>query len=760
MKGALATCAVAVAAVVLSGAGGGAAASSTAAPRPNRVLLFSLPHVSWEDLGRYDLPNLNRFLDGASVAALTTRSDARKTRLADGYLTLGAGTRAVGSPAVDGDNLQVGEKFGDDRAGEVFTQRTNRSATRGIVCLGSPRLIEVNDNLLYDADIGAFPDALRDAGLQRSVIGNGDGSQPDTPPTSSISPRRRQLALGLMGSDGTVPSGRIDESLLTPDPAAPFGVVLDQHAVFDAFERAWEPRSVVLVEASDLVREDAYRVWSTSVHREVMLRKALHRSDKLFGQLLEHVDLSRDAVVVFGPAHSSRAVTLTVLGVDAPGFEPGLLRSATTRRSGFVQLIDLAPTVLDLLGIDRPTSMEGRSVEVGTTGGSAAERRDLLIREDAAGQFRDERVGEVHTAAVIFATALAAGLIFAMRRPRPPWVTVLLGRASLCVLAFVPATFLARLVPLHDVGFLGYWGYLVAVSIVLGTLYRSAGRTNPLDAVIVALLANVAILGFDVVAGSYLQFNSALGYSPTAAGRFTGFSNPAYATFAASAVIAAPLLAHRVGGSRGTRLAIALLAAAIIVDGIPVWGSDVGGILSMVPAFCVTAFLLIGWRVRTRAVAAPIGSLVVVLGAFTALDLMRAPERRTHLGRLVERIDDRGVGDFVVVLQRKLAENAGSLTHSIWGLMLPVALVLGIWLARRGAERIRDLLHSVPEIRAAATGFAVLASLGWALNDSGIARPGLMLVIVVAVLTWLILLVAPGSPEHEPARPVAGSAVS
>ena len=101
------------------------------------------------------------------------------------------------------------------------------------------------------------------------------------------------------------------------------------------------------------------------MHRGVLERQALHRTDALFGRLLEHVDLKRDAVIVVGPAHSTRSPTLTVLGMQGPGIEPGLLRSATTRRSGFVQLIDVAPTILDLMHIDRPTSMEGRPVEVG-----------------------------------------------------------------------------------------------------------------------------------------------------------------------------------------------------------------------------------------------------------------------------------------------------------------------------------------------------------------------------------------------------------
>jgi len=347
--------------------------------RSGRVLLFSLPHVTWADLQTYDLPNLRRLLASSGVAALTTRTEQRATHLADGYLTLGAGTRAVGDPSTDGDNLGVNERFGRDTAGQVFTQRTGRTVDHGIVALTAPRILDKNDGLLYDAEIGAFPVALRDAGYHRAVIANADGTQPDSPPSPTDSTYRRQAALAMMGPLGAVPNGRVDDGLLMSDPAAPYGVRLDQTAVEQAFERAWQPHSVVLVEASDLVRADAYRPYATPVHRDVMFRRALFESDRLLGRLLHHVDLHKDSVVVFGPAHSARAIALTVLGVHAPGMEPGLLRSATTRRSGFVQMIDVAPTVLHLLGIERPTSMEGRPAEIGKTGGSADDRVDLFV---------------------------------------------------------------------------------------------------------------------------------------------------------------------------------------------------------------------------------------------------------------------------------------------------------------------------------------------------------------------------------------------
>jgi hypothetical protein len=746
---ALGALAVAIVGIVV---GAATPAMAADAPAARRVLVFSLPFVSWEDLDTYDAPNLERFLDHAAIAGLTSRSDRRATKLADGYLTLGAGTRAVGDPATDGDALGVGERFGKDTASDVYFQRTGRHLSRGIVSLAMPRVVAVNESLLYDAELGAMAVALRDAGVHRAVVANADGLQPDSPPSPMTSTYRRQAALSLVDPRGRLPDGKVDGELLTPDPTAPWGLRLNRDATFDAFRRSWKDRAVVVVEGSDLVRADTYRAYASPVRKEVMTGQAIHRTDRLFGRLLDEVDVTRDTVMVVGPAHSTRAVTLTVLGMQGPAIEPGLLRSATTRRSGFVQLIDIAPTILDQLDVERPTSMEGRPVEVGSDGGSASERRELIVRADEAAQFRDLRVGEVQTAAVVFAAALALGTYLMFRRPRPETWRDRLGTAALCVLAYLPATFVLRAFPTHEWGFLAFWALLVVISGVLAAVYLRIARDRYLDALLIALLLPVVLLLIDVLVGTPLQFNSALGYSPTVAGRFTGFSNPAYAVVAASTVLAAPLLAQRIGGKRGTWIGVGLLAVVVVVDGAPFWGSDVGGILSMVPAFGVTAVMMLGWKVRWRTVGWCIVALVVALGAATALDMSRPPERRTHLGRLVERIEDRGIGDFIVVVQRKLADNLGSLSQSIWGFMLPIALVLGLWLFWHARHRLRALVEDAPAARIGGTGLAIVALLGWALNDSGIAIPGVMLLIGIASLVWLLV-------RTDPDRPATGAPV-
>jgi hypothetical protein len=752
--------------VAFVGLGGVAAAVGAAthaaseAGHARRVLVFAMPYVSWDDVTRAAMPNLDRFVRDAAVAGLSTRVDARETPVGDGYATIGAGTRTVATDDAPGGGLMVDERFGVADAGEVYIQRTGRRPDGAIVQTGIVGLLGANARLHYDSEVGALADALAEAGVGRAVIANGDGEEPDAGRSAvDVTPgpaRQRAAVLGLMDHDGQVAGGRVDPGLLMTDPAAPFGLRLDRAAVLEAFRNAWTGRTVALVEASDLVRAGRAGPYATDAQRRRQLDAALADTDRLFGALVDEVDLDRDVVVVVGPAHGPDAVTLTPLAIRGPGFAPGLLRSATTRRSGFVQIQDVAPTILAALGIDPPASMEGRAAEVGAVGGSAADRVEFIRAADAAARFRDARIGEVYgVLAATTSVIVAAGLLAAGRGGRARAVAAFVALWGPGLLA---AAFLVRLFPLHEAGPAAYHAALLAVGALVAGACLIVGRRRPLDGLIAALAVVVVVLALDALRGAPLVLNSTLGYSPTVAGRFAGFGNPAYAAFSAAALCAAVLLAHRVGGRRGAVSAAVVLTAAVILDVAPMWGSDVGGILSMVPAYLVAMVVLTGRRVRLRTVVGAAVAVALVAVAAALVDVTRPVDDRTHLGRLVEDVRDNGLGSLGSVIERKLAMNVATLGTNILGLVLLVAVVGGIVWWRTDRARIDAVLARVPEWRAACLGFVVLAVLGFALNDSGMTVPGIMLVVFVSA--WVHLLVTTteesGSDEATAvaARPV------
>jgi hypothetical protein len=255
------------------------------------------------------------------------------------------------------------------------------------------------------------------------------------------------------------------------------------------------------------------------------------------------------------------------------------------------------------------------------------------------------------------------------------------------------------------------------------------------------------VLSIDVVLGGSLQFNTVFGYTPTVAGRFDGIGNPAFSMLAAAGIIGAALIAHRLPGRRGVWTAIALLGWCVVLDGAPFLGADVGGALTLVPAAGVTAWMLLGWRVRLRTVA--VGAVVTVglVLAFGAVDLTRPAARQTHLGRLLTDIGDNGFGAFETVVLRKLNANLSVLMSSVWILMLPLVFAFIAFVVWWAPWRLRTIGERIPEERAAVAGLITAMLLGFVLNDSGISVPGLMLGVANASLINLLLRVDAGLPS-------------
>lgn len=703
----------------------------------DRLLVLSLPHLSWEDLRAARTPNLDRLLGRASIADLAVRVVRRKTEPATGYATMGAGTRTVGT-GVTGLALAPDELLEGDGATSVYERRMGHGSSANVLMLAVPDLVERNGRELFDAEIGALGNALSDAGVHRAAIGNADQDVRE----DGASEYRRDLAAALADSEGRVPGGRVDRGLLRSEPSAPFGLRLDPAAVEAAFVAEWGDRSVVLVEASDLVRAEAYRGFVRSSLRDEMTTRWIEESDRLVGRLLQHVDLTADGVLVVSPASPQGEAELTVVGVAAPHMPPSLLRSSSTRRDGFVTIYDVGAGVADLMGVERPDSMEGRRLEPGRAGGDFVGRVDYLAGENAEAKFRDSMVGIMAALFVALNLALSFVAALVLRFDRLAHLRLPVAAGAFVVLGVLPMSYLAGLVQFSDwsaaVSVGAYFGLLFAGAAALASAAWVLGRRDPVSAAGWLLGAVLAVIvGTTVLGNSELLFNTAFGDSPIVAGRFTGVNNLTFSQLAAAGIALAVLLAHRVTGRAGLMAATGLLAFLLLVDGLPAWGADVGGVLTAVPAFGYVVYRLRGAPVRPRTLLILGGATLLLIAAFTAFDLAQPSDQRSHLGRLYEQVESQGGGALVTVVLRKAAANFRVITSSVWLLMVPGALGFAAYLLRTRSPQVRAIEARVPTFGVVLGGLLVAGGLGFALNDSGIAVPGMVLGVLNPVIVHL-----------------------
>lgn len=715
-----------------------------------RVLVVSLPGLDWDQVRGSDLPNLERFVDGAAVADLTTRIGRRSAGATDAYMTMGAGTRAV-APLVDtAVAVEPDETYGGVPAAELLERRLG-TVPGGIAYLGIGAAVDANDSSAYGAEVGTLGDRLAEAGVRRAVIANADAVEgwvsEDPPPEGSYA---RGAATMLMGADGIVPEGAVSRSLLHDDPDAAFGWRLDDDRVLAAFDEAWDAGgpAVVLVEASDMSRAAAYRGRATAAQGRALREQSLVQADALLGALVERTDPGRDAVIVLSPVAPSASPALGVAAVRAPGVDAGLLQSATTRRDGYVQLADVAPTVLTLLGEEPPSEIEGRSFQLGGTPGG--DRLEHLAHQAEAAAFRDSTL----PLAVVGITAALALLALAttVRHRLPPRARRMLAPLAYAALGVVPASFLVGQVDAARGRLALQVAIVVAVAAAVALAAQVAEWRRPGAGPLVAVGAIVALIGLDLAVGAPLQLNTTFGYSVAVAGRFTGLGNLAFALFGSATIVLAALIVDRTG-RRGLWAAVAVMAAVVVIEGLPMLGADVGGVVAMVPAFGVTALVLVGRRVGWREVALLAVATSGVLFAFALVDAARPAEVQTHLARVAEQVLDGRWDIFSKNLGRRWQASLGGAELAGW---VTVAAVMTLALAyaaliaagRMGPGATRPLRHR-PTL-AAATGLAVLGVVGLVANDSSVAVPLTMLIVAAPAFFLQALAPPPGAAGVPP----------
>ncbi len=384
------------------------------------------------------------------------------------------------------------------------------------------------------------------------------------------------------------------------------------------------------------------------------------------------------------------------------------LVSTSTSRTPFLMLVDVAPTVLELAGIDRPDSMQGHPARVATRQTVAA-----LVHEDT----RARRVDATRERFAIFLAAVySAAAVWLLVRRRIP-------SAAAIGLSLIPvASFVMTFLPWWRLGLAGAVSASVAIAAVLTTAALLAARDDRVLAIGIAGAVTAAVLFVDGATGGVLQLDAPLGNSPLIAGRFSGIGNIAFGLALAGALVACAVALDR-WGRRALPWVLAATAAAVVLDGAPRFGNDVGGILASIPAAGVLVMAYRTGKIPVRRVALLAVVAGIAVTAFAIVDLRQAPDAQTHLARWLSSNDR-----FDTIIRK--AESAGrTFSTSRLGLLLPLPIVAMIRDRRRYAVEAWT--------RALVASLVVGAVAGTLLNDSGVEVAAAFAMVGFPVIAWL-----------------------
>jgi hypothetical protein len=409
------------------------------------------------------------------------------------------------------------------------------------------------------------------------------------------------------------------------------------------------------------------------------------------------------------------------IGVAGRGFD-GNLTSDSTRLDGYVLSTDVAPTILEWLGVGVPSQMSGQPIRAEGKVDPAA----VVVLGDRLAVI-SERRGPVIGLSLL-AWVLVLGLAIVATRGGAARAGV---RVTGLAVIYLPLVLLlgAAVEPGEAAeALLAMLGapLLAGLTLALFGGYRALGVASGLT-----VLAYAA----DVVAGSPLTALSLLGPNPGLGVRFYGIGNELEALLAVLVVAGTGAGLTGFGSRLSARgdaivfLGVGLAAALVFAAGR--FGADVGAAIVFPLGAAVAAAVVAAHRRRSALLILALPFAVLALLAL--VDLVSGAN--AHLTRSV--LDAGGLGDLADVAQRRLQLSAHSFSRPIVFLFLPLIVALAaLAVARR--ERIQAWLRGRPAMRAGLIGAVAATVVGTLANDSGalLLEIGAAYLLVFTAFAW------------------------
>lgn len=482
-------------------------------------------------------------------------------------------------------------------------------------------------------------------------------------------------------------------------------------------------------------------------------RAAVAEADDAVAALMSVIE--PDAVLmVAGISDAEIPVNLHPIMIRAEGYEDRWLVSAATRRDGYVQLADIGPTIVTLSGHDVSASgmtgqpMRPTSVRPGDTSATVETGIDTNLAGQQIPPLSD---GFYSTVTILGLLVIAAAVVVCRRSKRPhqrPIARVLLP-VALAVASLPVASLLVNALPWwqNERPAVMLWLLMVAISLVLAAVaWWGPWRRHPLGPAAAVAVVTALVVGIDCATGTSLQFNSLTGYSAITGARFTGMGNYAFGVFAAAALMAVLYVTWRLRGWWRAGLITVLACAAVLVDGLPGWGNDVGGVIALTPAFILAGLHASGRSLSVKKIVASLAAGAVTISAIMIVDYMRPPDQQTHLGRFVGEVLNGSAAD---TLFRKASAALATVTNGPLTLLVIGACVAVplLW----HTKVVHQIVGRYPVVLSAGIGVLTVSVLGFAFNDSGIAVPAFTLAVAaplfVATAARHVTLPDVSSPE-------------
>lgn len=692
----------------------------------NRVLVVLINHFSLEDVKQMEAMDNGLWVKQGVVGAMNLRTAAEINEW-NNLLTMNSGSRAVG-PAKVAKAYMGKEKVQDTPAWEVYQQLIGKAGKEDSIYLPDFRqLVDNNMKQPYTVHPGLLGDQLQRYSINTYVMGNSDKGQEAV----------RFAPLLVMNSQGVVEAGDISDRTNRENPQRVYGISTDYDYMLSRAQLQRDKNQVIVLELGDLYRLYSMKNAMDETHFASMKERILEEMNGFISNLVETRSEDEMILVMAPMVHSDAQAMKSMMAPFihvGPHDGKGILYTSTTRQAGVVSNVDVAPTILQWLGLPVPQEVTGRTISV--VQGNQSFWNDWEEIKHIYSTRSTVLYGYVTFQVAVL--ILAAAFWF-LARPSHPFYLLANGTLRFLLLVITLSPFMFLILPLFPA--IKEAKLTIIFLLVLGTALSAAVIRLPFPWLFffISLMNWVPVLIDGIGWDSSLMKRSYLGYDPIIGARYYGIGNEYMGVVIGSSILSLAMLLELTKKHMAIvkGIAMGVFSLYLVFFSLPGWGTNAGGALTAVAAYSTSFVRLFDVRLNARYIFWGVLSVLVTLSSLFLINMMAADQVQSHIGRAMQKLVQGEWGEIFHIVERKLAMNWKLIGVSSWSkVFITSLLVLGL-LCYRPAGMLGRLSEKYPYAVRGFFGIIVGAFTALVVNDSGIVAAATTIIYMVVPLLFL-----------------------
>ncbi len=689
-----------------------------------QVILVVINQLSFNDKDIYkDITGFKNLENNSAKGAMNINSAGSRTDY-NSYLTIGGGCRGVGINDEMGKSYMTNEIVEKDQfeAKDIYFQQTGNEITSNdndaIIFLPINSLIKGNLQK-FSFEFGNLGNILHEAGYNHRVYGNNDSFQIN-----------RMAPLITMNSKG-ISYGDVGVNTLEKDNTRPYGIKTNYSYLLKRWQEDMDTDvSLAVFDLGDLYRLEQFSEYMSAgqeIYTKQLILKEMGDFINYFFTNLQ----DNQTLIVASPMVNKEAINnkelLAPIWIYKKGHEGNILISNTTRREGVVANIDVAPTILNFLGIyNKPTTMIGEEIRIQKS------KINLQNELNHIASIYNLRSTVLYNYILLLVIVLIIATFFWIKnyKRKSFWIkTVLINMLLLPIIML----FTAYLTPSNPYIYL----LLILATGLIFSILLNFFKPNNIFLIIGAI--TFFAISMDIMLGSPLMKRSFLGYDPIIGARYYGIGNEYMGVYIGSTLLFVGALLQIKKNKLTIAVTFGLFLGLIILLFSPSLGTNFGGTIAALFATGISYYKFLNLQYQKKKIFIFSTIIFSTIAMLIIISLINLGENQTHIGKAISQISNGDISMVSQTIERKLQMNYKLIRVSIWSKVMLTSLVtLGI-LFIRPRHSIKTLIKEYQNIFYAFYGIITGAFIALLFNDSGIVAASTMILYLVIPLLYLAL---------------------